>query len=113
MIEEITLEDGEVLTLFDVTALFTVVPWKEVVSMASDRAKKDSTWLERTLMTLEEFVNLLQMVVDTTYFQYNGVIYEQTFGMAMGSLLSPVLGNLFMEEFECKALDTAPHPPKF
>ncbi|XP_078614276.1 uncharacterized protein LOC144883555 [Branchiostoma floridae x Branchiostoma japonicum] len=33
--------------------------------------------------------------------------------MAMGSPLSPVLANLFMEEFERKALNTAPHRPKF
>ena len=101
------------LTMFNVTALFTSVPWKEVVSMASDRAKKNSTWSERTLMTPKEFGDLLQVVVDTTYFQYNGIIYEQTFGMAMDSPLSPVLANLFMEEFERRALDITPHPPKF
>ena len=83
------------------------------MSMASDRAKKDSTWSERTLMIPDEFGDLLEMVVDTTNFQYNGVICEQLFGMAMVSLLSLVLVNLFMEEFEPKALDTAPHPPKF
>ncbi|XP_019613587.1 PREDICTED: adhesion G-protein coupled receptor G7-like [Branchiostoma belcheri] len=33
--------------------------------------------------------------------------------MAMGSPLSPVLANLFIEEFERKALHTAPHRPKF
>lgn len=53
------------------------------------------------------------MVIKTTYFQFNGKIYEQTYGMSMGSPLSPVLSNLFMEEFEKKALSTAPHPPKY
>jgi len=33
--------------------------------------------------------------------------------MAMGSPLPAVLSNLIMEEFESKALETAPHPPKF
>ena len=50
---------------------------------------------------------------DTTYFCYNGNIYEQSYGMAMGSPLLAVLAHLFMEEFEKEALATAPHPPKF
>ena len=56
---------------------------------------------------------LLKMTVETTYFTYQGKVYEQVYGMAMGSPLSPILANLFMEEFEEKALTTAPHPPKF
>ncbi|CAH1267006.1 Hypp3654 [Branchiostoma lanceolatum] len=112
-VKGIKLEDGEVLTSFDVTALFTSVPGEEVVQMATRRAEADLTWKDRTLLTPEEFGELLLLVVSTTYFQYNGAIYEQTYGMAMGSPLSPVLANLFMEEFERKALDTAPHRPKF
>ena len=66
-------------------------------------------------MTPEEFGDVLQMVhvVDTTYFRFNGRIYEKTYGMAMGSPLSPVLATLFMEEFEEKVIAEAPHTPKF
>ena len=53
------------------------------------------------------------MVVGTTYFRLNGRIYEQTFDMAMGSPLLHVLANLFMEEFEEKAIAEAPHSPMF
>ena len=28
----------------------------------------------------------------------------------MGSPVSPIVANIFMEEFEAKALSTAPHP---
>ena len=30
--------------------------------------------------------------------------------IAMGSPLSPIMANIFMEEFEVKALSAAPHP---
>ena len=30
----------------------------------------------------------------------------------MGSAISPIADNLFMEEFETKAFNTAPHPPR-
>ena len=80
-------------------ALFTSVPGKEVVQMAIQHAKRDPIWSNRMLMTLEEFGDLI-VVVDTTNFRFYGRIYEQTYSMAMGSPLSPLLANLFMEEFE-------------
>ena len=36
---------------------------------------------------------------------------KQLEGAAMGSPLSPIIANLYMEEFEIKALNTAPNPP--
>ena len=39
-------------------------------------------------------------------------MYEQVKGAAMGSPLSPIVANLFMEDLETKALATAPFTPK-
>ena len=47
-----------------------------------------------------------------TFFSFEGEFYEQTCGVAMGSPLSPVVANLFMEDFESRALATAPLKPK-
>ena len=38
-------------------------------------------------------------------------IYKQKRGAAMGSPVSPIIANLYMELFEERALNTAPHPP--
>ena len=40
-----------------------------------------------------------------------GQYYEQVEGAAVGSLLSPIVANIFMEKFETEALEMAPHPP--
>ena len=82
--EEIEIEEGEVITSCNVTALFTNVPCKEEVQMAIQRAKEDPTWNERTLTAPEEFGDLLKMVVETTYFRFQGKIYGQTLSMSMG-----------------------------
>ena len=92
---EVEIEEGEVLTSFDVTALFTSVPNNEVVEMVVKSSNKDST---------EEFGELLLMVVEITYFRFQGKIFEQPYGMSVGSPLSLGLSNLFIEEFEDKAL---------
>ena len=41
---------------------------------------------------------------------FQGQYYQQMEGAAMGSPLSPIVANIFMETFEKEALDTAPHP---
>jgi len=46
--------------------------------------------------------------VTTTYFTFQGVIYLQRFGTAMGSPVSPIIANLFMEWLEQQAIATAP-----
>ena len=69
--QEIIIEESEVITSFDVTALFTSVLGIEVVQqMAIERATNGPTWNERTLLTPEEFGDLLTMVVETTYFRF-------------------------------------------
>ena len=40
-----------------------------------------------------------------------GQYYQQIEGAAIGSPLSPIVANIFMENFEKEALETAPHPP--
>ena len=45
-------------------------------------------------------------------FQFQGSFYEQINGAAMGSPISPIVANLFMEEFEVRAIQTAKNPPK-
>ena len=46
----------------------------------------------------------------STYFVFQGQYYEQTEGAAMGSPLSPIIANIYMEHFETRAFETAPHP---
>ena len=62
-------------------------------------------------MSIPQIVTLPEFCVKNTYFLFQGKYYEEVHGAAMGSPISPLIVNLFMEEFEVKALSTAPHPP--
>ena len=46
------------------------------------------------------------------YFLYSDEFFEQREGAAMGSPLSPVVANIFMEKFEIEALRAAVKWPK-
>ena len=45
-------------------------------------------------------IDLVSVCVTNNVFECNGRYYKQKYGMAMGSSLSPILSNLFMEYFE-------------
>ena len=61
-------------------------------------------------MTVSHITCLLEFCLKSTYFTFQGRHYEQLKGAAMGLLISPIVANLYMEEFEVKAINTSPHP---
>jgi hypothetical protein len=75
---------------FHVVSLFTKVPIKD------------------TMYLLGRHLRLFRHVLTTSYFSSNGQFYEQNDGVAMGSPLCPVIANLYMKDFEERALELAP-----
>ena len=107
------LEAGECLSSYDVSALFTSVPIDPALNIIKDLLVKDNTLKEKTVMEVEDIILLLEFCLKNTYFSFQGQFYEQVEGAAMGSPVSPIVANLYMEYLEQKALSTAPNPPKF
>ncbi len=62
-------------------------------------------------ISYECIIELLEVCLRSTYFRYNGNCYEQVDGAAMGSPVSAVVANLYMECFEEEALNSAPVKP--
>ena len=64
-------------------------------------------------MEVSDIILLLEFCLKNTYFSFQDQFYEQVEGAAMGSPVSPIVANLYMEYLEQKALSTAPTPPRF
>ena len=64
-------------------------------------------------MNIRQITSLLEFCLRSTYFTFQNKHYEQIEGTAMGSPISPIAANLYMEDLETKAIQTAPHPPAF
>ena len=56
-------------------------------------------------------MELVELCLQSMYFEFQGKFYEQSDGAAMGSPLSPVIANVYMEHLEETALRTAPLQP--
>ena len=106
------IEDGDLLVSFDVVSLFTQVPIDEALKVIEQRLKEDETLMDRTSIPVEDICELTKLCLKSTYFQYQDQFYEQIEGAAMGSPLSPIIANIYMEHFEEKTLSSAPLKPK-
>ena len=62
-------------------------------------------------MLVEHIITLLEFCLKNTYFLSQGTFYEQIEGTAMESPICPRVNNLFMEDFEIKAIRTVENPP--
>ena len=109
-IKNLEVPPGQKL-IYDVSALFTSIPVPDAIKAVRIKLDEDPKLQDRTPLSREMILELLSFCLNTTYFTYRGVIYKQKHGAAMGSPVSPIIANLYMEGFEEIALRTAPPPP--
>jgi hypothetical protein len=68
--------------------------------------------MERPVLQAEAIIELLEIGLKTTYFQVDK-FFQQKDGIAVGCSLSIIISNIYMENFEKLALDSAQHKPSF
>ena len=107
----ITLGPDEVMVSYDVRALLTSVPIQPALEVLEKLLKEDQDLQKRTTMSTKHIMDLLEFCLRSTYFTHRGKFYKQVEGAALGSPISPIVANLFMENFEIRALQSSPNPP--
>ena len=112
IIKSVEVTDSDSLVSFDVESLFTSVPIEDACIILKSRLDEDDSLVDRTALSAQDIVSLTRLCVSNAYFLWDGKFYKQREGAAMGSPLSPILANLYMEWFEEQAISSAPYKPK-
>ena len=86
-------------------------PVDPALNIIRDLLEKDHTLKERAVLAVNDIILLLEFCLKNTYFSFQDQFYEQVEGAAMGSPVSPIIANLYMEYLEPKALSTALQAP--
>ena len=110
-IEGIQLQENECMMSYDVNAPFTSIPIDSAINIIKKHLEEDKDLHQRTNMTVKHISCLLEFCLKNTYFQFKVGYYEWTDRAAMGSPISPIVANLFMEDLEVQAIMTSPSPP--
>ena len=103
-IRNLSINEDDILVSYDVTALFTNVPLDETINIFVNKAFMDD-WFNKTYglkLQKDQLVKLLEIATTSQLFQFNGQLYEQTDGVAMGSPLGPLMANVFICHFDEK-----------
>ena len=88
---------------FDVKSLFTSIPLQLALD-CTETAINNSTF--KLPLPTNDIMDLLNLCLTSTYFQYNGKHYKQLHGTAMGSPVSVVVAEIVMQSIEEQALAT-------
>ena len=82
------------------------------LNVIKDLLEKDEKLNDRTVLSVHNITELLGFCLHNTYFSFQNKFYEQVEGVPMGSPVSPIVANLYMESFERKAPRSANNPPR-
>ena len=97
---------------FDVTSLYTTIPIDQALLIIDDLLQHDDKLADRTRLSPNQILNVLDILLRTTYFKFNDQVYQQTDGAAMGGPTSAIVSEIYMQILEMTAITTADHPPK-
>ena len=90
----------------DVISLYTKVPADPVIDIISEHIISKNLYCHK--LTATDIHQLLSIIVDNTYFTYNGNTYKQITGLPMPSSISGILAISYMDQLKRRALSHLP-----
>ncbi|CAH8450356.1 unnamed protein product [Heterobilharzia americana] len=111
-LNDLHIEEDEKMVSFDVTSLYTKIPINMALEAVRNQLDTDSQLTQRTKASVGEIMLGVQLCLTSTVFKFQGKIYRQTEGVAMGSPISPIVADIFMDSWEDMALRTYNPTPK-
>ena len=99
-------DPGLFMANLDVESLFTNIPLEETTSVCCDSLFRNDAKVNN--VNKIDFKNFLRAALQNNFFNFQGKIYKQIDGAAMGSPLVPTLANAFLCFHEQISLNECP-----
>ena len=101
MLKEVEIQEHFIQLSFDIRSLFPSIPIKPTLTLIHEKLQNDKLLTDRTKWKPKNIVNLIQICTEETHFKdFEGNIWTQTDGTAMGKSISGDITGIFMESYE-------------
>ena len=100
--------EEETLVSFDVSALFTSIPVPAALQVINSKISTSTNFTNVCKIPTVKFIKLLEFTLTNCIFCFNKKFYKQLQGGAMGSPVSFVIANIYMEYFDSLAIPSFP-----
>jgi len=96
-LHNITVTENTKIMSFDIKNLYTNIPVPETLNIIKNKIKNDLESIN--------LINDLKIILSQNYFQFNNKFYNMKDGLAMGSPLSSIISETFLQEYENKTVE--------
>ena len=100
--------DEETLVPFDVSAFFTSIPVPVALQVINSKISTCTSFTNVCKIPTEKFTMVVEFTLTNCLFCFNKKFYKQLQGAAIGSTVSPITANIYVEYFESLAITTSP-----
>ena len=106
------LNPGEHLASLDVCDMFNNIPLSKAIDIVIDRLDMSNNF-KNSKFTKTDIRNMFRTTLSNGYFQFNKKFYKQKSGLPMGNCLSPLLSDLYTDNYINEHLTEINKPLKF
>ena len=99
-IKHLSINPEETLVSIDVNVLFTRIPVPVALQVINSKVSACTNFTNVCKVPTEKFMKLLEFTFMNCIFCFNKKFYKQLQGAAIGSTVSTVISNIYMEYFE-------------
>ncbi|XP_047504100.1 uncharacterized protein LOC125049061 [Pieris napi] len=103
-LRDLKLLHNETMVSFDIESLFTNLPLNDCLDIIAKRLREQNM--------SPDYVDIVKHCLTSGYLMWKDEFYVQVDGVAMGSPVSPIVADIFMEDFEERALANTPVKPR-
>ena len=108
-----TVRQDDILVSYDVASINLQMYFlRKLFTFWIEKAFKDN-WFNNSyhlVLSKDQLIELLRAATTNQLFQFDGILYEQIDGVAMGSPLGPLLANIFMCSLEDRLRESGQTP---